>query len=219
MRHFSIRSLLGVSLLFLVIIPALLVAWWMFQRNASLVNESANRALQQSAAREQAVAQNHLQLAFGTLDGLLPENRSQVQTAQALTWVRDPALFAPMAFALTRASPNLRFVYFTSAAGDVYGVENAVEGFRFGGRGSIDSGARLFSTRAANTPLNLTGAESESPDPRSRPWYDAALLAKARVFSPVTVYPDSKQSTPEQCNSAQVAAINGAISYALANQS
>ena len=193
MRHFSIRSLLGVSLLFLVIIPALLVAWWMFQRNASLVNESANRALQQSAAREQAVAQNHLQLAFGTLDGLLPENRSQVQTAQALTWVRDPALFAPMAFALTRASPNLRFVYFTSAAGDVYGVENAVEGFRFGGRGSIDSGARLFSTRAANTPLNLTGAESESPDPRSRPWYDAALLAKARVFSPVTVYPDSKQ--------------------------
>lgn len=193
MRHFSIRSLLGLSLLFLVIIPALLVVWWMFQRNASLVDESANRALQQSAAHEQAVAQNHLQLAFSTLDGLLPENRSQVQTAQALTWVQDPALFAPMAFALTRASPNLRFVYFTSAAGDVYGVENAVEGFRFGGRGSIDSGARLFSTRPANTPLKLTGAEGESPDPRSRPWYDAALLAKTRVFSPVTVYPDSKQ--------------------------
>ena len=215
MRHFSIRSLLGVCLLFLVIIPALLVAWWMFQRNASLVNESANRALQQSAAREQAVAQNHLQLAFGTLDGLLPENRSQVQTAQALTWVRDPALFAPMAFALTRASPNLRFVYFTSAAGDVYGVENAVEGFRFGGRGSIDSGARLFSTRAANTPLNLTGAESKSPDPRSRPWYDAALLAKARVFSPVTVYPDSKQlvitlSQPVYDNTGAAAGVLGA---------
>ncbi len=215
MRHFSIRSLLGLSLLFLVIIPALLVVWWVYQRNASLVDESANRALQQSAAREQAVAQNHLQLAFSTLDGLLPENKSQVQTAQALTWVRDPALFAPMAFALTRASPNLRFVYFTSAAGDVYGVENAAEGFRFGGRGSIDSGARLFSTRPANAPLKLTGAEGESPDPRGRPWYDAALLAKARVFSPVTVYPDSKQlvitlSQPVFDNTGAAAGVLGA---------
>lgn len=46
-----------------------------------------------------------------------------------------------------------------------------------------------------------------------------AGMTNAKFVSTTEVYPDSKQSTPEQCNSAQVAAINGAISYALANQS
>ncbi len=215
MRHFSIRSLLGLSVLFLVMIPALLVVWWMFQRTAYVVDELANRAMQNGAGREQSEIQSHLQLAYSTLDGLMPENKTQVQTAQALAWIRDPALFAPMAFALTRASQNLRFVYFSSAAGDVYGVENAVEGFRFGGRASIDSGARLFSTRPVNAPLKPASSEGESPDPRSRPWYAAALQAKARLFSPVTIYPDSKQlvvtlSQPVYDNTGAPAGVLGA---------
>ena len=215
MRHFSIRSLLGLSLLFLVMVPALLVAWWMMQRSTHIVDELANRALQDSAGRGQAEIQSHLQLAFNTLDGLMPENKSQVQTAQALAWVRDPALFAPMAFALTRASPNLRFVYFSSAAGNVYGVENAAEGFRFGGRGSIDSGARLFSMRSVNAPVKSGSSESESPDPRSRPWYEAALQAKKRLFSPLTIHPERKQlvltlSQPVYDNAGAAAGVLGA---------
>ncbi|MES2942133.1 MAG: ATP-binding protein, partial [Pseudomonadota bacterium] len=192
-RHFSMRSLLGLSLLFLVLLPALFVGWWMLQRTYVVVDELAGKAMQASASRGQADVQNHLQQAYRALDGLMPENKTLAQSAQAVAWVSDPALFAPMAFALTRASNDLRFVYFSTALGGVHGVENAIDGFRFGGRGAVDNGSRMFSTRQANAPFKSANQEGESPDPRSRPWYDTALQARARVLSPAAIYPESKQ--------------------------
>lgn len=146
---------------------------------------------------------------------MIPANKNSPQSAQALAWVSDPALFAPMAFALTRMSQDLRFIYYTSSTGEVHGVENAADGFRFGGRTAIDNGARGFFLRQANAPLKLEGAVGESPDPRSRPWYDAALQNRARVFSPVTIYPSSKQlvvtlSQPVYHNSGTPAGVLGA---------
>jgi signal transduction histidine kinase/CheY-like chemotaxis protein len=215
MRRFSIRSLLGVSLLLLVILPCLTMAWWLVQRAPAAVEELASRALQDAARRAQSDSQAHLMNAYRALDGLMPENRTTVRTAQALAWVSDPALFAPMAFALTRASSDLRFVYYRSEAGAVHGVENAADGFRFGGRGAVDSGARSFTQRASDEPLKFLTAEGESPDPRGQPWYDAALRAEGRVVSPVSVYPASKQlvvtlSQPVHDGSGRIAGVLGA---------
>ena len=112
-------------------------------------------------------------------------------------------------------SQDLRFIYYTSSTGEVHGVENASEGFRFGGRTAIDNGARGFYSKQPNAPLTLEGAVGESPDPRSRPWYDAALQNQARVFSPVAIYPSSKQlvvtlSQPVYHNSGAPAGVLGA---------
>jgi signal transduction histidine kinase/CheY-like chemotaxis protein/HPt (histidine-containing phosphotransfer) domain-containing protein len=193
MRQFSIRSLCGLSLLFLVIGPALVMAWLMIQRTQAVVEELASQALQGAVSRGQADIGAHLRQAYRALDGLLPEHsKTSVQTVQAVAWVNDPALFAPMAFALTRASEDLRFVYYRSAGGSVHGVENAVDGFRFGGRGAVDSGARTFSQRMPGVSPKLASADDESLAPRS-PWYNAALKTGTRVFSPVTVYPGGRQ--------------------------
>ena len=215
MRRFSIRSLLGISLLLLVILPCLTMAWLQIQRAPAAAEELASRALQDAARRAQSDSQAHLMGAYKALDGLMPENRTTVRTAQALTWVSDPALFAPMAFALTRASSDLRFVYYRSEAGAVHGVENAADGFRFGGRGAVDSGARSFTQRTSNEPLKPLTAEGESPDPRGQPWYDAALKAEGRVFSAVSVYPASKHlvvtlSQPVYDASGRIAGVLGA---------
>ena len=215
MRRFSIRSLLGLSLLLLVILPCLTMAWLQVQRAPATAQALASRALQDAARRAQSDSQAHLLSAYKALDGLMPESRTTVRTAQALTWVSDPALFAPMAFALTRASSDLRFIYYRSEAGAVHGVENAAEGFRFGGRGAVDSGARSFAQRASNEPLQPLTAEGESPNPRSQPWYAAALQAEGRVFSQVSVYPASKQlvvtlSQPVYDDSGRIAGVLGA---------
>ena len=196
MQQFSIRSLLRLGFVLLALIPALLTGWVMLQRSSLVTGELANKALQDAADRGKSDIQAHLQLANKALDGLMPSNVTGPQSAQALAWLSDPALFAPMAFALTRMSQDVRFIYYTSATGEVHGVENANEGFRFGGRTAIDNGARGFFLRHANAPLKPDGAVGESPDPRSRPWYDAALKNQARVFSPVTIYP-----TSPACNS------------------
>ncbi|MBC7609511.1 MAG: response regulator [Polaromonas sp.] len=193
MRQFSIRSLFRLSLVFLGLLPALLLGAVLLQRTSLLAEDLAARALQDTASRGQSDIQAHLQQAFRALDGLMPESKTSPQSVQALAWLSDPALFAPMAFALTRMSRDLRFIYYTSATGEVYGVENAAEGFRFGGRTAIDSGTRWFFSRQAKAPLKPEGVAGESPDPRSRSWYDAALQTRTRVFSPVTVYPTSKQ--------------------------
>ena len=44
-----------------------------------------------------------------------------------------------------------------------------------------------------------------------------AGVSNARYVTTTEVYPDSASATPEECNAAQVAAVRGAIDYALAN--
>lgn len=193
MRQFSLRSLLGLGLLFLVILPALAAGWVIFQRNGAAVEASASAALMRSASRAQSDVQAHLMRAHEALDGLMPQKQGSLQGTQALAWVTDPALFAPMAFALTRMSQDMRHVYFIGANGLVHGVENAGEGFRFSGRGAVDAGARSFSVHQPNDPLKPAGAEGESPDPRSQPWYAAAMRSEGRAFSAVAIYPSSRQ--------------------------
>ncbi len=192
MRRFSLRSLLGFSVLLLVILPCLIAAWLLVQRAPMAVEELASRALQEAARRGQAGSQAHLVSAYKALDGLMPENSTKVRSDQALAWVSDPALFAPMAFALTRSSSDLRFVYYGSQAGAIHGVENAVDGFRFSGGGAVDNGTRSFTQQLLNDPAKPRLAEGESTDPRGQPWYQAAVQAKGRVFSPVRLDPASK---------------------------
>lgn len=193
MQKFSVRSLLGLGFVFMALIPGLLIGAVMLQRSSVVAQEMAEKILQDAASRGQSDVQAHLQLANRVLDGLLPGSKTSPQGVQALAWLSDPALFAPMAFALTRMSQDLRFIYFTSSTGETHGVENASEGFRFGGRTAIDNGDREFFLRHPNAALKLEDAVGESPDPRSRPWYDAALQNRGRVFSQVFIYPSSRQ--------------------------
>jgi len=193
MRQYSLRTLLGVSLLFLVILPAALLAWLLMQRDPHAVEDVASRSLTIAAAQAQRNIENYLMQAHQALDGLMPANASTTSTAQALSWISDPALFAPMAIALTRSFKDLRFVYFRSENGNVHGVENAADGIRFSNRGAVDNGARSALVISADAPLKSLNGIGESPDPRGLSWQDALANADKRSFSAPLVYPASKQ--------------------------
>lgn len=193
MKQFSIRSLLGLSLLLLVLLPAIGLGYLLIQRDLASVDELASRTLREAALRGQTAVQAHLRHATRALDGMAPEGATSPQRTRTSEWVSDPALFAPMAIALARSSPDLRFIYFTGADGRTHGVENAADGLRFGGRGALDNGARVFSSSTAKSPLRLAETAGQSAAPGNRPWTDAALQGKARVFSPVTLSTINKQ--------------------------
>ena len=193
MRQFSLKSLFLIGLVIFVLLPLLLGAWVMLANASAASQERASRSLAIASKQSQTDIEAHLRQAYKTLDGLLPESKSDIQTSQAVTWVTDPALFAPMAFALTRMSPDLRFVYYSGLSGDVYGVENVAEGFRFGGRSSIDNGARVFSSASVNASSAPSTVFSIGLDTLSASWYKSAMLARARVFSTPAIDDRTKQ--------------------------
>ena len=194
MRQFSIRSLLGLSMLALVVLPAIGAAYLLVQRDLTAVDAWASRSLQDGITRAQAEIQDHFRQATRALDSMAPPPAGEAQKPRPTEWVSDPALFAPMAIALTRSSPDLRFVYFTGTDGRAHGVENAPEGLRFGGRGVLDAGERVLSTSNAQAPRTATAAADDSGDTnKDRAWIDAAMKAKGRVFSPVALSPVRRQ--------------------------
>jgi signal transduction histidine kinase/CheY-like chemotaxis protein/HPt (histidine-containing phosphotransfer) domain-containing protein len=192
-REFSLSVLLGASLLLLVMLPAAWLAASILRPSLQDTQDLASRSLNRIAAQVQSGIDNHLLQAHRVLDGLMPPNASPGNATQAAAWVSDPALFAPMAIALTRSSKDLRFVYFRSENGSVHGVENAADGLRFSDRSAVDNGARSALVIASNAPLKSLSGVGESPDPRGQPWWDAAINSDQRSFSPPLVYPVSKQ--------------------------
>ena len=100
MKQFSIRSLLGLSLLLLVLLPAIGLGYLLIQRDLASVDELASRTLREAALRGQTAVQAHLRHATRALDGMAPEGATSPQRTRTSEWVSDPALFAPMAIAL-----------------------------------------------------------------------------------------------------------------------
>jgi signal transduction histidine kinase/CheY-like chemotaxis protein/HPt (histidine-containing phosphotransfer) domain-containing protein len=113
---------------------------------------------------------------------------SPAQVQQARAWLRDPAQFESMAFALTRQSPSVPLLYYGNVRGEYFGIENTSEGVRVGIR-SADEAARRFylAQRPGDRGRVLPGDES-SFEPRTRPWYAGALEAKGRTFSGVQIH-------------------------------
>ncbi|MES2942131.1 MAG: response regulator [Pseudomonadota bacterium] len=193
---FSLRHILVVSLLLFALLPAAGVTWLLARSSTQSVGELANQVVSSVAIRVQSETENHLQQAHVIMNGLFPLTLNPQQTRQARKWLEQPALFEPMAFALTRQSPSVPFLYLGTVKGRFFGVEQAARGVTVAVREVLDGQAnqrRFFlASQPGDRSHELTGA-ADFYEPRTRAWYEAALRAGGRVFSPVYVSPVQKQ--------------------------
>ncbi len=180
------------SLLLFALVPAALVAALMARSSAQAVQDLAGEILFNVAAKIQAGTQAHLAQAHNVLNGLFPERLNASQAEQARDWLRHGAAFEPMAFALTRQSPDVPQLYFGNSRGEYFSVENNAGGATILVRSPNDAVLQAF---AARRPGDRTKPMVAIPgfEPRTRNWYQGALIAKGRVFSPVQVVPDQPQ--------------------------
>jgi signal transduction histidine kinase/DNA-binding response OmpR family regulator len=184
-RTISLRRTLVVSLLVFALLPAALVAWLAARSSAQAVQELAGGILFNVAGKIQAGTQAHLGQGHNALNGLFPERLNAAQTEQARDWLRNRAAFEPMAFALTRQSPDVPQLYYGNSRGEYFSVERSPEGARVTLRGPADTGMQGFVARRPGDRSQPMAAAQAAFEPRTRNWYQGALLAKARVFSPV----------------------------------
>ena len=190
---FSLRRILGFSLLLLALVPAALVAWLMTRASAQAVEEMAGSLLTHVAERVQLGTEDHLRQAHDVLNGLLSTRLTPAETAQAREWLRNPASFEAMAFALTRQSPDVPMVYFGTAMGAYLGVEATAAGVKVGLRRADGVGRSFYLARQPGDRDQPLAVEDISFEPRLRAWYGGAVAAKGRAFSPVRVSRASRE--------------------------
>ena len=90
-RLFSLRGILGVSLLLLALVPAVLVAWLMAGASARAVQDMAGGLVTHVAVRGQLGTEDQLPQAHGVLNGLLSPRLSPTETPQARGGLPNPA--------------------------------------------------------------------------------------------------------------------------------
>lgn len=185
MRLFSLKRILGISLLLMALVPALLVGWLMSRSSSHSVRELAAAIMTNVASRIQSDAEFHLRQGHDVLNGLFPENMNAVETAQAREWLRNPAYFEPVAFALTRQSRSVPVVYFGNNRGAYFSVEHKEAGAQINSRAPAGTGRMSFPAARPGDRSGPIVVEEEGFEPRTRPWYQGALIAKGRVFSQI----------------------------------
>ena len=193
---FSLRRILVVSLLLFALLPAACVTWLLVRSSNTSVDGLANDVMGNVALRVQAETENHLEQAQIVMNGLFPATLTKQQTRQARDWLEQPALFEPLAFALTRQSASVPFLYLATVKGNFFGVEQTPRGAVVSVREVRDGQANRRQVFLAGQPGDRSRpleAEVDNYEPRTRSWYESALRAGRRVFSPVTISAEQKQ--------------------------
>ncbi len=191
----SLRSVLLTCLLVFCIAPAALVGWFLYRSNIQTVDLLSEKIVSDVAKRVQLDTEEYLSQAHMIFSGILQElpNTADVQRAQKM--LQTPELFEQAAFALTRMSPDASYVYFGTAKGEFLGVEpvsSAATGLmRIGVRTGSEEGRRYYSAQYPGDRSQAQSVESKNYEPRGRPWYQAAVEGKGRVFTPV--YPSASK--------------------------
>ncbi|HSV34419.1 MAG TPA: response regulator [Ramlibacter sp.] len=187
MRMFTLRRILTASLVLLAAVPAVLVLWMMARASTQAAEDLAGKILMQVAAVVQTGTEAHVRQAHDVLDGLFPERLGGAELDRARGWLREPARFEGMAFALARQSADVPVVHFGNLLGEYFGLEKTTDGARIAIRKPDGLGRVFFDARHPGDRSRPTDPEAGNFEPRSTPWYAGALMAQGRVFTPVRV--------------------------------
>lgn len=195
-HSFSLRRILVVSLLLFALLPAAGVTWLLARSSTQSVGELANQVMGSVALRVQTETEHHLQQAHVIMNGLFPATLNPQQIRQARKWLEQPALFESMAFALTRQSSGVPFLYMGTVKGNFFGVEQTARGAEVSVRevrDGVGNPRRFFLASQPGDRSQALPAEPDNYEPRTRAWYEAALRAGGRVFSPIYISAAQKQ--------------------------
>lgn len=192
MQLFSVRKILGVSLVLLALVPAVVVGLLLVHASSRAAGDMAGSILTHVADRVQIGSEDHLLQAHEVLNALALPKPSPAEAAALRDWLRDTSAFETMAFALIRQSPYLSALYIGDAHGNYLGVEPTAAGVKVGVRRPDDNGRTFYLAQSPHDRSHRLNAETSSYDPRVRVWYQGAERAQERVFSPVRVSENQK---------------------------
>jgi hypothetical protein len=122
-RTWSLRTIFISSLLFFCVVPAALVGWVLYRSNLDAVNVLSEKILNDVTRQIQLDTEEHMGQAHIIFNGLVQQQPSQADIVQARQMLLNPGLFEQSAFAMTRMTPNVPYMYFGNAKGEFLGVE------------------------------------------------------------------------------------------------
>jgi signal transduction histidine kinase/DNA-binding response OmpR family regulator len=196
-QSWSLRSILLLALLFFSVIPASLVGWGLYRSNLDTVQALAGKIVKDVAQRVRLDTEEHLSVANVVLNGLIEAQPSDGQLVRAQQMLFKPESFEQTAFSLVRMSADVPYLYLGTAKGEFVGVEAISRGgsglTRVGIRAEGDDGRRFYSARQPGERSQALAPEGKTYEPRTRPWYTAAVNKRARVFTPVYASASKKQ--------------------------
>ncbi len=196
-RAWSLRSILLLALLLFSVVPASFVGWGLYRSNLDTVQTLANKIVQDVAQRVRQDTEEHLGMANVVLNGLIETQPSDGQLLRAQNMLLKPESFEQAAFSLVRMSPDAPYLYFGTAKGEFFGVEAISRGgsglTRVGIRTQGDDGRRFYSAQQPGERSQALAPEGKTYEPRTRPWYIAAVNKRERVFTPVYASASKKQ--------------------------
>lgn len=185
-RRLSIGPALIAALVLSALIPAVLVSWLLSSNSSQSIDTLAENAISQAAHRVDVGALAHLGESHTVVNALVPPvPTSGAEAERTRNWLRDPAAFELMAYALTQQSPNVPYLYYGTTDGTFFGLER--EEGRFVVREILpgESGRRHYEISEPGDRSRLVRTEETVYDPRKRPWYQLAASTGKRVFTDV----------------------------------
>jgi signal transduction histidine kinase/CheY-like chemotaxis protein/HPt (histidine-containing phosphotransfer) domain-containing protein len=195
LRTWSLRTIFLASLLFFCVVPAALVGWVLYRSHLDTVDALSEKIVNDVARQIQRDTEELMGQAHIIFNGLVQPQPGDADTAYARQMLLNPALFERRAFAMTRMTPNAPYMYLGTAKGEFLGVESVPQGasssMRVGVRATGDEGRHYFTAQAPGDRSQALPTESKNYEPRGRPWYQAAVENKGRVFTPV--YPSASK--------------------------
>ncbi len=195
MNRITLRRLLIGGTLFFTLVPLVLVVSWFDQRGRASTAELATDVLSNVADRLRSDSEVHLQRANDTMNGVaISASVFSRQTDSGPQLIENPARFEALAFALTRLSEDLPYLYVGKSDGSFLGVEQVTGGARVGEMvGGKDAKRRYSLAQAPGDRSVALPADVKDYEPRTRPWYTAAADARTRVFT--AVYPSASKKS------------------------
>jgi hypothetical protein len=159
----SLRTIFLSSLLFFCVVPAALVGWVLYRSNLDAVDALSDKIVRDVARQIQLDTEAHMGQAHIIFNGLIQQQPSDAEALRARQMLQKPELFEQNAFAMTRMTPNVPYIYLGTAQGEFLGVEAVSQGvnsvMRVGVRATGDEGRRYFS---AQTPGDRSQALPKS---------------------------------------------------------
>jgi signal transduction histidine kinase/DNA-binding response OmpR family regulator len=192
-----LRWVLIIALMSFCILPAAIVGGMLYRNNVETVDVLAEKIISDVADRVELDTSQHLSQAHFVLNGLMPLDTTEAEIKRARQMMTSPEAFEVSAFSLTRMSQEVPYVYVGTAKGEFWGVETVSRGasglMKINIRRQGDEGRRYFSAQFPGDRSQALPTEAKNYEPRTRPWYQAAVDARTRVFTPVYASASKKQ--------------------------
>lgn len=185
-RRIPLGPAVVAALVLATLMPAVLVSWLLSSNSSRAIETLAENAMGQAAHRVEVGAMAHLGESHTIVNALVPPVTTEgTEAERTRNWLRNHALFENMAYALTRQSINVPYLYFGTQDGTFLGVEREGDATVLRTIRPGDTGRRHYRIAAPGDRSQLIKVEDRIYDPRQRPWYGLATRTGQRVFTDV----------------------------------